>query len=229
MTRRVLAAFLLAVTLLASCGTLTGSPPDRAQPGDAASGGRTPCAGDGDDFPGDIKLARCLTEWFWSRRFRESGETYRPITRFVAYRGSGGPACGGQPAVPENAFYCPYGHFIAYDAAWLEAMYDRMGDGAVYVVIPHELGHAVQAQLVEDFRFNVERELQADCYAGASLSGLIRVGALNAEQGDEEELLTNIRAAGDPTDVWWAPDAHGSPELRQQYFAHGYNEGVGTC
>lgn len=228
MTRRTLAVLLLLAVLIASCGTLTGSSPDRAQPRDAASRG-TPCEGTGDDFPGDVKLARCLTEWFWSQRFQESGGAYRPITRFVAYQGNNGPDCGGQPAVPENAFYCPYGHFIAYDATWLKAMYDQMGDGAVYVVIPHELGHAVQAQLVEDFRFNVERELQADCYAGAALSGLIRVGVLNTEQGDEEELLANLQAAGDPTDIWLAPDAHGTPRQRQQYFAHGYTEGTGGC
>ncbi|MBX6385340.1 MAG: neutral zinc metallopeptidase [Microbispora sp.] len=228
MTRRIPPVLLLLTLLVASCGLVTGSPPDRAQPGDAASGG-TPCRGTGDDFRGDVMLAECLTEWFWSRRFRESGGTYRPITRFVAYRGDDGPGCGGEPAVPENAFYCPYGHFIAYDTDWLKAMYDEIGDGAVYVVIPHELGHAVQAQLVENFRFNVQRELQADCYAGASLGGLIRLGVLGAEQGDEEELLTNLRLAGDPTGAWWAPDAHGSPAMRQRFFARGYNEGPEAC
>ncbi|WP_182874028.1 neutral zinc metallopeptidase [Microbispora sp. H10670] len=229
MTRRAFAAFFLLVTLVASCGTLAGSPPpDRAQQGDTTSRA-TPCKGTGDDFPGDVKLARCLTEWFWADRFRRSGETYRPITRFVAYEGNDGPDCGGQPAVPENAFYCPDGHFVAYDAAWLKGMYDQMGDGAVYVVIPHELGHAVQAQLVDDFRYNVQRELQADCYAGATLGGLIQARALRAEEGDEEELLVNLEAAGDPTDAWWAPDAHGTPQQRQGYFAQGYNEGVGAC
>ncbi|WP_327043793.1 hypothetical protein OG320_18575 [Microbispora sp. NBC_01189] len=69
MTRRAFAAFFLLVTLVASCGTLAGSPPpDRARQGDAASRA-TPCEGTGDDFPGDVKLARCLTEWFWANRF----------------------------------------------------------------------------------------------------------------------------------------------------------------
>lgn len=228
MTRRLLAVLLLLAALTAACGALTGTPPDRARPGDAESRS-APCEGTGDDFPGDVVLARCLTEWFWSRQFQASGGTYRPITRFVAYQGGDGPACGGRPAVPENAFYCPYGHFVAYDVAWLKALYDEMGDGAVYVVIPHELGHAVQAQLVDDFRFNIERELQADCYAGAALGGLIRVGVLGTEQGDEEELLANLQAAGDPTDIWLSPDAHGTPRQRQQFFARGYNDGVDAC
>ncbi|MEU8173023.1 neutral zinc metallopeptidase [Microbispora hainanensis] len=228
MPRRMLAALVLLATLVASCGLLPGSPPDRAEPGDVASRG-TPCEGTGDDFPGDVGLARCLTEWFWAQRFQENDTAYRPITRFIAYQGTDGPDCGGQAAVPENAFYCPLGHFIAYDAVWLKAMYDQLGDGAVYVVIPHELGHAVQAQFVDDFTFNVQRELQADCYAGAALGGLIQAGVLSAEQGDEEELLINLQAAGDPTDVWWTPDAHGTPEQRQRSFAQGYTQGLVSC
>jgi predicted metalloprotease len=222
---RRLLILVLAGTLAAACGGDARDPAGTSSRGSAAG----PCDARGEDFAGDVELARCLTERFWARRFQASGNTYAPISDFDAYNGEDGPDCGRQPSVPNNAFYCPSGHFIAYDAAWLEGMYARMGDGAVYLVVPHEFGHAVQAQLVNDFRFNVQRELQADYYAGATLSGLIQEQALQADEGDGAELLANLEAAGDPTDAWWAPDAHGTATQRQASFAKGYGQGVRAC
>ncbi|WP_370020393.1 neutral zinc metallopeptidase [Planotetraspora sp. GP83] len=219
---------VLAVVLVltAACGRAGRQHSAGSPPGTASAG---PCKDSGEDFAGDVRLARCLTEWFWTKRFAAGGATYQPIKSFVPYHGTDGPSCGGQPAVPDNAFYCPAGHFIAFDADWLESLYDNMGDGAVYVIIPHEFGHAVQAQLMNDFSFNVERELQADCYAGGTLSGLLQEGRIQADAGDDSELLTSLAAAGDPTDAWWAPDAHGSPQQRQGFFAKGFQQGVGAC
>ncbi|WP_239162097.1 neutral zinc metallopeptidase [Acrocarpospora phusangensis] len=187
------------------------------------------CNEDGQTFASDVRLARCLAEAFWTQRFQASGASYRPVTEFVAYTGFDGPACGGEPSVPNNAFYCSDGHFIAFDANWLEGLYQQLGDAAVYVVIPHEFGHAVQAQLVQNFNFSVERELQADCYAGGTLSALIQAGQLQAEDGDDVEVMNNLIAAGDPTDAWWEPGAHGTPERRQAAFVTGYQQGVGAC
>ncbi|MDP9862933.1 MULTISPECIES: neutral zinc metallopeptidase [Streptosporangium] len=183
----------------------------------------------GQTFESDLRLAKEFGEAYWRQTFSTDGLTYRPVTAFVPYRGDNGPDCGGQPSAPNNAFYCPAGHFIAYDESWMRELYDKMGDGSVYVIIPHELGHAVQAQLNSDFRLNVERELQADCYAGGTLGTLVRSGSLQAEPGDEDELLLNLAAAGDPTDDWLRPDAHGTAEQRQAVFAKGYNEGAAAC
>ncbi|HEY9523793.1 MAG TPA: neutral zinc metallopeptidase [Thermopolyspora sp.] len=183
----------------------------------------------GDDFTQDVVLARTFTEKYWQQQFEADGRTYEPIRKFIPYVGNNGPACGDQPASPDNAFYCPVGHFIAFDKDWLKGLYDKIGDGAVYVIIPHELGHAVQAQLTTDFRFNKQRELQADCYAGGVIGWLVQAGRLQAEQGDEEELLNNLEAAGDPTDAWWRPDAHGTGPQRQEAFRTGYEQGVGAC
>ncbi|GAA2311855.1 hypothetical protein GCM10010149_73270 [Nonomuraea roseoviolacea subsp. roseoviolacea] len=207
-------ALLLSCALVASCGLTQRA--SRNVQGD-------------DSFEGDVRAARSLTESFWEQQFAASGRTYQPISRFVAYSGSNGPSCGGEPAVPQNAFYCPDGHFIAYDRDWMESLWNEMGDGSVYLIIPHEFGHAVQAQLQTGFRLNVQAELQADCYAGGTLSALVRSGALRAEPGDEDELLLNLEAAGDPTDDWLDPAAHGTAEQRQQSFATGYNEGVTAC
>ncbi|WP_228011065.1 neutral zinc metallopeptidase [Nonomuraea phyllanthi] len=182
-----------------------------------------------DSFEDDVRAARTLTEAFWRQQFQHLGRTYQPIADFVPYTGNAGPSCGNQPAVPNNAFYCPIGHFIAYDQAWMESLWNEMGDGSVYVIIPHELGHAVQAQLRTSFELNVQLELQADCYAGGTLSTLVRSGALTADPGDEDELLLSLAAAGDPTDDWLNPAAHGTAEQRQASFATGYRDGVGAC
>ncbi|MBE1590085.1 neutral zinc metallopeptidase [Nonomuraea angiospora] len=182
-----------------------------------------------DSFEDDVRAARTLTEAFWTQQFQQSGRTYRPIAGFVPYSGNSGPSCGNEPAVPNNAFYCPIGHFIAFDQTWMESLWNEMGDGSVYVIIPHEFGHAIQAQLQTDFQLNVQMELQADCYAGGTLSALVRSGALDAEPGDEDELLMSLEAAGDPTDDWLNPSAHGTAEQRQTSFATGYRDGVNAC
>ncbi|MEU1386414.1 MULTISPECIES: neutral zinc metallopeptidase [unclassified Nonomuraea] len=182
-----------------------------------------------DTFEDDIRAARTLTESFWTEFFDQQGMTYRPIADFIPYSGSSGPSCGGEPSVPNNAFYCPEGHFIAYDQAWMESLWNDMGDGSVYVIIPHEFGHAVQAQLRTGFELNVQAELQADCYAGGTLSALVGSGSLRAQSGDEDELMTSLEAAGDPTDDWLNPAAHGTAEQRQTSFADGYQDGVGAC
>jgi len=213
---RALVAAVLTLVLVAvsACGAIRRSPRDRA----------------GDDtFEGDVRTARTLTEEFWRVQFAESGRTYRPINDFIPYSGRFGPSCGDEPAVPNNAFYCPIGHFIAFDREWLESLWREMGDGSVYVIIPHEFGHAVQAQLRTGFTLNIQMELQADCYAGATLAGLVNSGVLTAEEGDEEELLLSLAAAGDPTDDWLDPSAHGTAEQRQASFATGYQEGVAAC
>jgi hypothetical protein len=183
----------------------------------------------GHNFTQDVILARTLTEQYWKQQFQADGRTYRPIQAFVPYTGSNGPACGNRRALANNAFYCPIGHFIAFDENWLRGLYDKIGDGAVYVIIPHELGHAVQAQLVTDFRISKRRELQADCYAGGVIGWLVQSKRLTAESGDENELLNNLAAAGDPTDAWWRPDAHGTGPQRQESFRTGYDKGVEAC
>jgi predicted metalloprotease len=183
----------------------------------------------GDNFVEDVVLARTLTEQYWQQQFAADGREYRPIQQFIPYVGNNGPSCGDQRATPDNAFYCPIGHFVAFDERWLEDLYNKIGDGAVYVIIPHELGHAVQAQLTTDFKFNKDRELQADCYAGNVIGWLVKANRLTQEEGDDAELFENLAAAGDPTDEWWRPDAHGTGPERQAAFQRGYENGIQAC
>lgn len=223
---RRIAALLAAAVLVSACGVvLPGAGRIEMDPGPQV----TEAGSLGDTFEGDVELARTLSERFWAEQFQAAGRAYQPVTGFVPYSGESGPPCGGQPSLPNNAFYCSAGHFIAYDEDWLREMWDRMGDASVYIVIPHEFGHAVQAQLMSSFQLNIQAELQADCYAGATLGALVRGGQLVAEEGDEEELFANLEAAGDPTDAWWDPNAHGTGAQRQAAFVRGYNRGVGSC
>ncbi|MEO3873531.1 neutral zinc metallopeptidase [Nonomuraea sp. B12E4] len=216
MTRPVTRALSLTLTLLlvAACG-LARPPSMDSQ--------------EGDTFEDDVRTARTLTETFWQQQFEQLGETYRPISDFIAYSDGSGPNCGNQPSVPNNAFYCPLGHFIAYDQSWMESLRNEMGDGSVYVIIPHEFGHSIQAQLQSNFQLNIQMELQADCYAGGTLAALVKSRALRAQPGDENELMARLAAAGDPTDDWLNPAAHGTADQRQRFFANGYRNGVGAC
>ncbi|GAA2210741.1 hypothetical protein GCM10009850_062000 [Nonomuraea monospora] len=209
-----LSAGLVVMVLAAGCGLVRSPSMDRRG---------------ADTFEDDVVTARTLTEEFWSRQFQQLGRTYRPIADFIPYSADSGPSCGDQPAVPNNAFYCPLGHFIAFDQDWMEGLWNEMGDGSVYVIIPHEFGHSVQAQLGTDFSLNIESELQADCYAGGTLSALVGSGALTMDAGDENELFASLAAVGDPTDDWLNPAAHGTAEQRQASFAKGYQSGVGAC
>ncbi|NRQ37932.1 hypothetical protein HII36_39800 [Nonomuraea sp. NN258] len=207
-----------ALLLLASCGLAGPGPRETSM--DAAGA---------DTFEQDVATARTLTEAFWKDRFARQGLAYRPISAFIPYDGRSGPRCGDESPVPNNAFYCPAGHFIAFDRVWMEALREEMGDGSVYLIIPHEFGHAVQAQLRTEFELNVQVELQADCYAGGTLSALVESGQLIAQPGDADELLLSLEAAGDPTDDWLDPSAHGTAEQRQAAFTTGYENGVGAC
>ncbi|MGV9304652.1 neutral zinc metallopeptidase [Nonomuraea sp. NPDC003727] len=220
MTARLLTAALL-MLLLASCGGSAG--------GSSTAGASSSAGVQGDTFEEDVQLAQTYTEQFWAAQFRSIGRVYRPITEFIPYRGDKGPACGGEPAASGNAFYCPEGHFIAYDKDWMEQLWKQLGDGSTYLIIPHEIGHAVQAQLGTEFELNVQYELQADCYAGAALAGLVKADVLSAEPGDDKELMLNLQEAGDPDDDWFSPDAHGTAQQRQQAFTTGYTKGVGSC
>ncbi|GAA3414380.1 hypothetical protein [Streptosporangium vulgare] len=121
------------------------------------------------------------------------------------------------------------GHFIAYDEKWMNGLYEEMGDGSVYVIIPHEFGHAVQAQLNTTFRLNVEQELQADCYAGGTLGALVKGGSLQTEPGDEDELLINLAAAGDPPTTGCARTPTARRDSARSCFAKGYDQGTTAC
>lgn len=202
--------------------------PDSTEPDGTES--VTPAAGDPEEtFDEEVEAVAGLLERFWSDAFAAGGVRYPPLGGFGPYAAGDGTTCAGRPIPSENALYCSAGDFVAYDDAWLRLLYQDIGDGALYVVLPHEWGHAAQARLGSTFSLGVERELQADCYAGAFVAWVLDTGAVVEEEGDAEEMFANLAAVADPTDEWWRPDAHGAVERRQAAFARGVDEGVGAC
>ena len=58
----------------------------------------------------DERAAVGAVDEFWRRHFSELfGRAYQPPRVAGGYVGTDGPSCGGEPAVPFNAFYCVRG------------------------------------------------------------------------------------------------------------------------
>jgi len=123
-----------------------------------------------------VKLALADIERFWTATFPtiSGGTAFQPIQGgYHPYTQSKPPpACGGEEGVYQpNAFYCPIGDFIAWDAEKLiPQLQTNFGQLLVALVMAHEYGHAVQHRLGVADQPSVVVELQADCFAGAWLA-----------------------------------------------------------
>ncbi|MBN0043164.1 neutral zinc metallopeptidase [Streptomyces actuosus] len=173
----------------------------------------------------ETKDAVTVVNDFWQSRWDTyfTG-TYEPPTVFGEYVAGtpDAPTCGGRPAVPNNAFYCPSGDYIAWDAQLMREGYAK-GDSMVYLVIAHEWGHAVQHRVTG---LTAEApELQADCLAGATLFGSEE---LQFETGDTEELAQTLTDLADRT-PWTESEDHGDAEERITAFNNGGSGGVDAC
>jgi len=176
----------------------------------------------------DEQTAVQETDGYWRRHFSELfGRPYHSPRVAGGYRGRNGPSCAGEPAVPNNAFYCPAGDFLAWDENLMAAGYGRIGDAWVYLVIAHEWGHAIQAQLDRD-QVSVAAELQADCLAGAALQGAVDDGKIKLEPGDSEEMARTLTTVAD--DFPWTKESdHGDAQQRIANFNQGAEQGAKAC
>jgi uncharacterized protein len=218
---RVGRAAAVALTVLAAaCGVET-TPPTSPDAGG-------PAGVDVAAMSEDERTAVQTTDTYWRRHFSELfGRPYQRPRVAGGYRGRNGPRCAGEPAVPFNAFYCPPGHFLAWDEDLMAAGYRQIGDAWVYLIIAHEWGHAIQAQLDRD-QVSVAAELQADCLAGAALQGAVEEGLIALERGDSEELAKTLSAVAD--DFPWTNEAdHGNAQQRIGAFNKGTEGGVKAC
>ncbi|MFE1802248.1 hypothetical protein ACFW9L_39615 [Streptomyces sp. NPDC059517] len=177
------------------------------------------------DWTAEAEEAVGVVNRFWERRWADHFTgVYRPPTVKGTYvpDAISAPVCGDEPALPSNAFYCPVGDFIAWDAQLMREGYAQ-GDSWVYLVIAHEWGHAVQNR-VEGLPVEA-RELQADCLAGAVLFGS---EDLEFEPGDTDELATALAELADET-PWTSAEDHGDAEQRIAAFNEGGSDGVTAC
>ena len=223
MIRRTLLAVLATALLLPGCvvtvGSGGGGAGDSSAPIDQVNQ---------DDLAGDERSAVGATDAFWRQAFREDFRgSYRSPQVRGGYQGENGPTCSGQQSVAFNAFYCPSQDFLAWDENLMAAGYRQIGDAWVYLIIAHEWGHAIQARLQSD-QVSVAAELQADCFAGATLFGAAELGFVQFEPGDTEELAQTLAAVAD--DFPWTKESdHGDARQRTNAFNEGADGGPKAC
>ncbi len=99
-------------------------------------------------------------------------------------------------------------------------------DVAPQAILAHEFGHHIQ-MVLDSFKNDYLDELYADCFAGVYTRDADERGLL--EDGDLEEALRGLIAAGDSEDTPWDSPSHGTPEQRAKAFADGYQNGLGRC
>jgi predicted metalloprotease len=163
--RTFLAAGTVVLGVLAGCsGGGHGSPSGTAGPSASLSPAQV------------VQLALSDVERYWTATYPtiSGGKPFQPIQGgYHPYtQNSPPPACGGEEGVYQpNAFYCPAGDFIAWDAEQLiPQLQSKFGRLLVVLVFAHEYGHAVQYRLDVTDQPTVVLEQQADCYAGAWLA-----------------------------------------------------------
>ncbi|GAA2425203.1 hypothetical protein GCM10010191_41770 [Actinomadura vinacea] len=237
--RTPLAAMLIGATLLTSGACtikLDGAAGDDPAPARRTASPASPAAPrtpavDEAAMRRDIQIARQVVDGFWRRHWSEyfTGVYRAPLVR-GGYDGNvpnSGPTCAGRPAAKNNAFYCNPQDYIAWDLNLMRAGYAK-GDSWVYLIIAHEWGHAVQNRLKNSLVAR-QKELQADCLAGAALYGAAEKDrTLRIEPGDREELIDGFKVVGDDT-PWTNPGDHGDAFERIENFSKGRTGGVKSC
>jgi uncharacterized protein len=168
---------------------------------------------------------------FWTRLAPQvATDAYASPARFNAYLPDE------PPRVPcfitawkGNAYYCGRDTSISVDREWLAAGIDSAPEtlGVVPVaILAHEWGHHIQKVSGARFAGTVQRELEADCYAGLFVSDVIlHPGRLTLEPQDPGRILRAFIATGDPgfeRDEWFRPGLHGGARDRALAFAAGY-------
>jgi predicted metalloprotease len=166
------------------------------------------------------------TNEYWSSVVRG----YVP-PRFVLFRDGTNSACGGALS-DYGPHYCPSDETIYLDETFFDELQKRFGasgDVAQAYVIAHEVGHHVQTLTGTDGQ-SIERELQADCYAGLWAHSIRDQGVFSP--GEIKEAIDAAAAVGDDhiqevttgrvnPETW----THGSSEERVNAFTKGYSTG----
>jgi predicted metalloprotease len=179
---------------------------------------------------------------FWATKLPAVyGMEYTPIpqNRLFPYSESNPPpACGDSGTTPYkdvagNAFYCPSGDFLAWDAQGLiPTIQQQFGDFAVALVAAHELGHAIQERTGTSAGSTIPLELQADCFAGAWAQHATTTtnDTFNVKKGELDEALSGYLYFRDPTGTDPTTEgAHGSAFDRISAFNDGFSGGVQRC
>jgi len=180
----------------------------------------------------------------WERIFAERGKRYSPA-KLVLFSEATRSGCGvGSAQV--GPFYCPNDRRVYIDLSFYRELARRFGapgDFAQAYVIAHEVGHHVQTLIGDresgrsmvrgrerENAASIQKELQADCYAG--VWGAHARNANLLDPGDVDEALTAATAIGDDrlqkqTQGVVVPESftHGSSAQRVRWFKTGMESG----
>jgi predicted metalloprotease len=155
---------------------------------------------------------------------------YHPYTESVPP-----PDCGDQPGQYQpNAFYCPTGDYIAWDAQNLiPQLQSDFGPLLVGVVFAHEYGHAIQVRLGQTDRPTVVLEQQADCFAGAWLGDALAGHSAAFKKVSSAQLDNTVAGLLMLRDQPGTPaqdqGAHGNAFDRIRALQDGVQDGAGRC
>ncbi|MET0493309.1 MAG: neutral zinc metallopeptidase [Actinoplanes sp.] len=231
--RRMVRGLAVVLLLVSSgCGVVSGTPDGARSAAPSSAAPETSVS--------DLVLKSLKdVERFWSQTYPaiSDGAAFEPVKGgFHPYtRSTPPPACGDQPTEYEpNAFYCPAGDFIAWDAeALIPQLQASYGPLLVGVVMAHEYGHAVQARLALAGQPTVVVEQQADCYAGAWTADVL-AGRSIAFTGVTAPQLDNtvgglLMLRDQPGTSAQAPQAHGNAFDRIRALQEGVESGAKKC
>ncbi len=129
-----------------------------------------------------------------------------------------------------GSFYCGLNQTIYFDLELEVRDAETGGIASPYYTLGHEAGHDVQMQLgiIMSDTLSVEKELEADCMAGAFLAWEIEEG--NITEDDFFVLLDLVNNLGDPEGTSAShPNAHGMGSQRVAMVLRGYYNGIGSC
>jgi predicted metalloprotease len=173
-------------------------------------------------------LAEADINDYWAGVFADEGQDYSKPDIVLYNKTKIKTRCGTAPA-DIGPFYCGKDNTAYFPRDFMEDQHDRIGDYSVVVVIAHEWGHSIQEQLEYD-GISIQRELQADCYAGAySRYAVNDSEKVIIEDGDIDEATDSLFEAGDGGGSWFERNAHGSGDQRQAAFNTGLENGFGDC
>lgn len=186
-----------------------------------------------------VEKALSDVERYWQVEYPKlsGGKPFQPIQGgYHPYtRTSLPPACGQQPAAYQpNAFYCPAGDFIAWDAQTLiPDLLSGFGPLLVGVVIAHEYGHAIQTRLGLSQQPTIVLEQQADCFAGAWVGDVQAGQSAGFGKITPQELDTTLagllQLRDQPGTAARSQQAHGNAFDRIRAFQDGVQGGAAPC
>jgi hypothetical protein len=165
---------------------------------------------------------------FWTEEFDERDLSYE-VPDVVAFDEEIEVPCEGAAVPGLGPFYCQLDQTIYADVSMAISESHLFGRGNVFSMLGHEAGHDVQLQLGLNApeRTKAERELEADCMAGAFLQAAVEAGDLTED--DAFDAVERIAALGDAESSATEDQGRGTGTERANMVLTGYYSGVDGC